>query len=52
MPLVFQKLIYRISDWIMLREELVGGSRMNVLKAGEGKKLDVFEEIKSEIIFG
>ena len=35
----------------MLREELVGGSRMKVLKAGEGKKLNVFEEIKSEIIF-
>ena len=35
----------------MLREELVGGFRMEVLKAGEGKKLDVFKEIKGEIIF-
>ena len=35
----------------MLREELVGGFGMEVLKAGEGKKLDVFKEIKGEIIF-
>lgn len=46
-----QKMIYWISDWIVLRKELVGGFRMEVLKAGGGKKLDVFEEIKSEIIF-
>ena len=51
MLLVVQKLIYRIFDWIMLREEFVGGSRVNVRKVGEGKKLNVFEEIKSEIIF-
>jgi len=35
----------------MLREELVGGFGMEVLKAGEGKKLDLFKEIKGEIIF-
>ena len=35
----------------MLREEIFGGFGMKVLKAGEGKKLDVFKEIRSEIIF-
>ena len=35
----------------MLCDELVGGLGMKVLKAGEGKKLDVFKRIKSEIIF-
>jgi len=44
-------MIYWVFDWIILREVLVGGFRMEVLKAGEGKKLDVFKEIKSEIIF-
>jgi quercetin dioxygenase-like cupin family protein len=34
-----------------MREELVGGFRMEVIKAGWGKKLNVFKDIKSEIIF-
>jgi quercetin dioxygenase-like cupin family protein len=47
---VVRKFIYRIFDWVMLREELEGFG-MRVLKAGEGKKLTVFNRIKSEIIF-
>ena len=35
----------------MLLEELFGGVGLEVLKAGEGKKLDLFDEIKSEIVF-
>jgi quercetin dioxygenase-like cupin family protein len=44
-------MIYWISNWVVMREELVGGSRMEVIKAGEGKKLNVFKDIKSEIVF-
>jgi len=44
-------MIYWVFDGIILHEVLVGGFRMEILKAGEGKKLDVFKEIKSEIIF-
>ena len=41
----------RIFDCIILREELVGGFKMEVYEAEEDKRLEVFKEIKSEIVF-